>query len=336
MASELFDKVLIIAEAGVNHNGSLELALALIDAAAEAGADIVKFQTFTAEALATAATPLAKYQQKTLSQSGSQLAMLKKLELTEEMHIKLQKHCKAKNIRFLSTPFNTSALHMLCSLGIDIFKISSGDLTNKPFLRQIGQCNGTVILSTGMSTLEEVSAAIETLTLAGTAQEQIYLLHCTTEYPTPFTEVNLRALHTLQQHFPLVAGVGYSDHTLGTEVAIAAVALGARIIEKHFTLDKSLEGPDHKASVEPHELNYLCSSIRHIEQALGTGEKKPTPSEARNIIAARKSIVAASAIKAGDVFTEQNLTCKRPGNGLSPMLWDAIMNTKATRDYAQD
>jgi N-acetylneuraminate synthase len=329
-------RCLIIAEAGVNHNGDPALAYQLVEAAAVAGADIVKFQTFQAGALAGAAAPKAEYQQRQTGKAESQLAMLRKLELSQEMHHKLIGHCALHGIRFLSTPFDFSSIDFLHSLGLSLLKIPSGEITNLPYLRKIGGLGKELILSTGMSTLEEVAAALRILEEAGTARSNVCLLHCTTEYPAPIAEVNLRAMLTMGEAFPGIKGVGYSDHTLGISVPVAAVALGATAIEKHFTLDKSMEGPDHKASLEPDELALMVRSIREVEAALGDGIKEPTASELKNRVVARKSIVASRAVRAGEIFTENNLAVKRPGTGVSPMLWDAVLGTPARRGYAPD
>ena len=329
------NKTFIIAEAGVNHNGSLDIALQMVDAAVEAGADAVKFQTFKANKIITVNAPKADYQKQTTGTAGSQLEMVRKLELDEAAHIELYQHCRKKSITFLSTPFDLESIDLLNSLGLQIFKIPSGEITNLPYLRKLGALNKRLILSTGMSNLGEVEAALEVLTESGTPLEQITVLHCNTEYPTPFEDVNLKAMLTMKAAFPGMQ-VGYSDHTPGIEVAIVAVALGARVIEKHFTLDKNLPGPDHRASLEPSELSGMITSIRHIEKALGNGTKKPSHSEIKNRPIARKSIVAALTIKKGDLLTERNITTKRPGNGISPMRWDEILGTKAIKDYQPD
>ncbi len=328
------NRTLIIAEAGVNHNGDLGLAKQLIDAAAEAGADLVKFQTFDANRLVTRATKKADYQTQATDSSESQHAMLRRLELTEDMHRELIAHCAARNIGFFSTGFDTESIDLLLSLGQDHFKIPSGEITNLPYLRHIGQLGKNVIVSTGMSTLGDIDAVIDVLKQAGTAPTQITILHCTTEYPTPMNEVNLRAMQNIQAAFGVA--VGYSDHTLGIEVAIAAVALGATVIEKHFTLDRKLPGPDHKASLQPAELKAMVAAIRNIEVALGDGIKRLTPSEAKNKSVARKSLIASQAIKAGEVFSAQNITTKRPGTGITPMRWDEIMGRTAPRDFVAD
>ena len=326
--------ILIIAEAGVNHNGDLELAKQLIDAAAEAGADLVKFQTFKADRLATRDAKKAAYQIQTTDSKESQNEMLRRLELTEVMHRELIAHCAARNIGFFSTGFDIESVDLLLSLGQDRFKIPSGEITNLPYLRHIGRLGKAVILSTGMATLGEIEAAIDVLEQAGTQRDNITVLHCTTEYPTPMNEVNLRAMQSIHTAFGVA--VGYSDHTTGIEVAIAAVALGATVIEKHFTLDRNMLGPDHKASLEPAELKDMVVAIRNIELALGDGIKRLTPSEARNKPVARKSLVASQAIKAGEAFSAQNITTKRPGTGISPMRWDEVIGRTAPQDFAPD
>lgn len=329
-------KIFIIAEAGVNHNGSLETAKKLVEQAALAGADAVKFQTFHAEKLVCKKALKAQYQIEVTDKEESQLEMLKKLELTEDMHKQLMAYCEGKGIMFLSTPFDVDSLHFLLQCGMKIIKVPSGEITNYPYLREVGHSCATagkrVILSTGMSSLDEVKTAIEVLRANGS--KEIEVLHCNTEYPTPYEDVNLRAMLTLKEELGIP--VGYSDHTQGIEVPIAAVALGAVIIEKHFTLDRDMEGPDHKASLEPEELRQMVTAIRHIEEALGSREKKPSPSEEKNIAVARKSIVAAKDIKMGEVFTEENLTAKRPGNGINPMRWEEVLGKKAIRDFAED
>lgn len=326
--------VLIIAEAGVNHNGYLDLAKRLIDVAAEAGADLVKFQTFSAERLATRSAPKADYQTRTTDQAQSQFAMLRQLELSAAMHDTLIAHCQARGIGFFSTGFDLDSLDYLASLGAGRFKIPSGEITNLPYLRHVGAFGKPIILSTGMATLGEIEAALEALETAGTPRSRITVLHCNTEYPTPMADVNLRAMVSIGQAFGVA--VGYSDHTPGIEVPIAAVALGARVIEKHLTLNRNLPGPDHKASLEPDEFAAMVRAIRHIELALGDGIKRPSPSEAKNRSIARKSLVAARPIRAGEPFTPENVTAKRPGTGLSPMRWDEVMGRFAGRDYTDD
>lgn len=325
---------LVIAEVGVNHNGDLELAKRLIDVAAAAGADLVKFQTFSANRLATRAARKADYQTQTTDTGESQYEMLSRLALSVEMHQELIAHCATCGIGFFSTAFDTGSIDLLLNLGQDHFKIPSGEITNLPYLRHIGRLRKNVILSTGMANLGEIEAAIAVLEQAGTSRAHITVLHCTTEYPTPMNEVNLRAMQSIQTAFGVA--VGYSDHTSGIEVAIAAVAMGACVIEKHFTLDRNLPGPDHKASLEPGELKAMVTAIRNIEIALGDGIKRLTPSEARNKPIARKSLVASRAIRAGEVFTAENMTAKRPGTGISPMHWDEFLGRMAGRDFAAD
>jgi N,N'-diacetyllegionaminate synthase len=328
------NRVFIIAEAGVNHNGDLALAKQLVEAAAAAGADAVKFQTFRAENLVAASAPKAAYQKKTTGAEESQLEMLKKLELSAADFIALQAHCAKHKILFMSTPFDLESIDFLAGLGLEIFKIPSGELTNLPYLRKLGGLGKNLILSTGMAELAEVQAAVAALLQAGTAQERLAVLHCNTEYPTPYEDVNLLVMETLRTTLHL--RVGYSDHTLGIEVPVAAVALGAEIIEKHFTLDKTMAGPDHQASLEPEELRQMVLAIRHIETALGQREKQPTPSELHNRAIARKSIVAAQAISKGETLNEFNLTVKRPGTGISPMQWDQVIGKPAPRNFAKD
>lgn len=326
--------ILIIAEAGVNHNGDLDLAKKLIDVAAEAGADLVKFQTFNSDRLATRTAKKADYQGRTTDISESQHEMLRRLELSVGMHMELIAHCAMRNIGFFSTGFDIESVDLLVGLGQDHFKIPSGEITNMPYLRHIGRLGKGVILSTGMATMGEIEAAIEVLEQSGTSRAKITVLHCTTEYPTPMAEVNLRAMQSI--HVAFGVAVGYSDHTPGIEVAIAAVAMGASVIEKHFTLNRNLPGPDHKASLEPEELKAMVAAIRNIEIALGDGIKRPTPSEVKNKPVARKSLVASQAIKAGEVFSVNNMTAKRPGTGISPMLWGEVMGRTAPRDLAVD
>jgi len=327
-------RTLIIAEAGVNHNGDITLARELIDAAAEADADMVKFQTFNADRLVTASAKKADYQSKAMGGAESQHAMLRRLELTREMHEELIAHCRKRGIAFFSTGFDLESIDLLVELGLTSFKIPSGELVNLPYLRHVGRHGKQVILSTGMAVLGEIEAAIDALEQAGTPRDLITVLHCTTEYPTPMSDVNLRAMVSMRDAFGVA--VGYSDHTPGIEVAIAAVALGATVIEKHFTMSRDLPGPDHKASLEPHELKAMVQGIRNIEIALGDGVKRLTASEARNKPISRKSIVAARSIRAGELFTEDDLAVKRPGTGLSPMRWDDVVGRTASRDYATD
>jgi len=327
-------KTLIIAEAGVNHNGDMSLACRLIDAAAEAGADLVKFQTFSADRLATESAAKARYQSARSGEGESQFAMLRRLELNRSMHESLIAHCKTRGIEFFSTGFDPQSVDLLAELGADRFKIPSGEITDLPYLRHVGSYGKPVILSSGMATLGEIEAALAVLEASGTPRECITVLHCTTEYPTPMAEVNLRAMLTIRDAFGVA--VGYSDHTLGIEVAIAAAAFGAVVIEKHFTLDRGLPGPDHAASLEPGELKAMVTAIRNIEQALGDGLKRPSAGEAMNKPIARKSLIAARAIRAGEVFSPANIVAKRPGTGVSPMRWDEVIGRKAPRDFAAD
>lgn len=329
------NKVIIIAEAGVNHNGSLEIAKLLVDKAVEAGTDIIKFQTFKSEKLVSKSAKQAEYQQKNIGkQGGSQLDMLKSLELSEDEHRELLDYCKKNGIRFLSTAFDMDSIEFLHSLNLGLWKIPSGEVTNYPYLRKIAQYHEPVILSTGMCEMSDIEVAIKVLVENGLSVDQITVLHCNTEYPTPFKDVNLKAMLTIGDKFGVK--IGYSDHTMGIEVPIAAVALGAMVIEKHFTLDKKMEGPDHKASLEPDELKAMVTAIRNIELAFGTGHKSITESERKNLEAARKSIVASRQIKKGELFTEENLTVKRPGNGISPMRWDEVIGQIAKRDFLED
>ena len=329
------NRTLIIAEAGVNHNGSLERALRMVDVAAAAGVDFIKFQTFKAEALVSKEAKQAEYQVNNLGgKSDSQYEMLKALELSESDHSDLIDYCQQKGVNFLSTAFDMMSLDYLDSLNIPFWKIPSGELTNLPYLEKIAKRGKDIVLSTGMADLSEIEAAINVLELGGTDRSRITVLHCNTEYPTPMCDVNLKAMLTIKDAFKVK--IGYSDHTLGIEIPIAAVALGACVIEKHFTLDRTLEGPDHKASLEPNELKSMVQSIRNIEIALGDGLKRPSSSERKNKIAARKSIVANCDIKKGELFTETNLTIKRPGNGISPMLWNDLVGKPADKDYKAD
>lgn len=327
-------RTLIIAEAGVNHNGELSLAKRLIDVAADAGADLIKFQTFSAERLVTRTARKADYQLQSTDNAESQFDMLRRFELSDEDHRELIEHCRQKNIGFFSTGFDIDSVDQLVKLGVRQFKIPSGEITNLPYLRHVGQYGSSVILSTGMATMGEIEAAIDALEAAGTPRSNIKVLHCTTEYPTPMPEVNLRAMQTISAAFGV--DIGYSDHTQGIEVAIAAVALGASVIEKHFTLDRNLPGPDHKASLEPDDLKAMVAAIRNIETALGDGIKRITQSERKNRPVARKSLVASAEIKAGEIFSAQNITCKRPGSGMSPMQWDDVVGRKAPRDFSID
>ena len=327
-------RTLIIAEAGVNHNGDFTLAKKLVDAAAAAGADLVKFQTFSADCLVTNNAPKAEYQTQAIGNLQSQFAMLKKLELSPQMHQDLISYCGLKNIDFFSTGFDIESLDYLASLGLDRFKIPSGEITNLPYLRHAGAFGKSVILSTGMATLGEIEAALHALESAGTPRSRITVFHCNTEYPTPMQDVNLRAMCSIRDSFGVE--VGYSDHTAGIEVPIAAVALGATVIEKHLTLDRNLPGPDHMASLEPDEFAAMVSAIRNIEQAMGDGIKRPSPSELKNKPIARKSLVAARTILAGEIFTQDNVTTKRPGTGVSPMRWDEVIGRIAVRDFLAD
>lgn len=326
--------VLIIAEAGVNHNGDIGIAKELIDVAANAGADFVKFQTFNVDRLVTESASKAEYQIAATNNLESQYSMLKKLELTETVHHVLIAHCTSQNIKFLSTGFDIESVNMLVGFGQKLFKIPSGEITNFPYLRHIGQLKGEVILSTGMSNMNEIDGAIKVLEDSGTPRGAITVLHCTSAYPAPMSDVNLLALRSIRETFGVE--VGYSDHTLGIEISLAAVALGATIIEKHFTLDRTLPGPDHKASLEPKELKSLILGIRNIEEALGDGIKRVMPSEIGNRNVARKSIVARLPISAGEKFTEENLISKRPGTGISPMEWNSFIGIRAHRNFSVD
>jgi len=325
---------LVIAEAGVNHNGDMHLARQLIEAAAEAGADVVKFQTFQADQLATTKAAKASYQQQTTDKTENQQAMLKRLELSSDQHKQLISHCHNCGIEFLSTAFDDPSIDLLNKLNLKRFKISSGEITNLPYLRRIGRLGKPLILSTGMANLGEIEAALAVLETAGTNRAQITVLHCTTEYPAPMAEVNLRAMQTIGQSFGVA--VGYSDHTAGIEVPIAAVALGATVIEKHITLNQNLPGPDHKASLEPKEFAAMVHAIRNIEQALGDGIKRTRASEAANLPIVRKSLVASRAINIGELFSATNITAKRPGSGISPMRWDELIGHPSPRAFAPD
>lgn len=325
-------KVLIIAEAGVNHNGDINLAKKLIEQAAKAGADVVKFQTFKANSCVSVNAKKAKYQLETTAKEESQLEMIQKLELSYESHFELMKHCKKHDIIFLSTPFDLESVEFLRGLDLPYFKIPSGEITNLPYLKAVAKCKKRVLLSTGMANLGEIEAALTILRKNGT--RNITLLHCNTEYPTPFEDVNLNALKTLKEAFKLE--VGYSDHTEGIVASLGAVALGAVVIEKHFTLDKTMEGPDHRASLEFEELRALCKGIRELEKALGSGIKKASKSEAKNKIIARKSLVAKCIIQKGEKFSEQNLTTKRPGSGISAMRYEEYLGKRALKTYKKD
>lgn len=328
-------KVQIIAEAGVNHNGSLELAKRLVDEAALAGADIIKFQTFKAERLVSKYAKKAAYQKCNLNdEDDGQYAMLKQLELDAGQHEELIEYCRKKRIRFFSTAFDLDSIEYLHTLQLRMWKIPSGEITNYPYLKKIAQYKEPIILSTGMCELRDIASALAVLLDNGVARDQITVLHCNTEYPTPMQDVNLNAMLEIKNEFNVA--VGYSDHTEGIEVPIAAVALGATVIEKHFTLDKHMEGPDHKASLEPSELRAMVKAIRNVEQALGDGHKVISESERKNINIARKSIVASCPIHKGEMLSEDNLTVKRPGGGISPMLWEEVLGTYAIRDYQVD
>lgn len=329
-------KTIIIAEAGVNHNGDLSTAKRLVEVAAKAGADFVKFQSFIATECVSVGAPKAKYQKENATDANeTQLEMIKKLELSKNAHIELMAHCKKCGISFLSTPFDLPSIALLNELGLEIFKIPSGEITNLPYLKAIAKCGKKVILSTGMSDLAEIKAALKVLIKFGTKRENIAILHANTAYPTPAGDVNLRAILTLQKTFPRHK-IGFSDHSLGINADIAAISLGASIIEKHFTLDKSLPGPDHRASLNPNELEMMIKSIREVEIMLGSGVKRLTKSEKENIKIARKSLVARTAIKKGEKFSEENLTTKRPGNGISAMLYDKFLGKIARKNYEKD
>lgn len=324
--------VFVIAEAGVNHNGSVELAKKLVDAAKDAGADCVKFQTFVSKNIVSKNAVKAEYQKQQTQPEESQHDMLKKLELSFDEFVELNEYCKSKDIEFMSTAFDFDSIDFLNSLEMGTWKIPSGDITNLPYLIKIAKLNKPVILSTGMSTMDDIESAVNALKENGVGE--LTVLHCTTEYPTPFNDVNLKAMITIKDKFGVK--VGYSDHTKGIEVPIAAVALGATVIEKHFTLDRNMEGPDHKASLEPHELKAMVDSIRNIEVALGNGTKHPAESEKKNMAITRKSIIAKRDIKSGEIFTENNLTVKRPGDGISPMKWFDVIGKTAPRDFEED
>lgn len=329
------NRVFIIAEAGVNHNGRLDQAKKLVDAALIAGADAVKFQTFKAERLVTKSAGKAEYQKVSTAGEEKQLQMLIRLELDDHEQRQLQAYCNKKCIQFLSSPFDLESIDLLAEFGLETIKIPSGEITNLPYLRKIGRLGKKLILSTGMSDIKEIGAALDVLTVMGTELHDITVMHCCTEYPAPVEDANLLAMQTIREAFPGVS-VGYSDHTFGFEVPIAAVALGAEVIEKHFTLDKDMSGPDHKASLDPGELEAMVRAIRKVELSLGDGVKSPADSELKNVHIVRKSIVAARNINEGEVFTEENITTKRPGTGLSPMLWDSVIGQVATRHYRTD
>jgi len=324
----------IIAEAGVNHNGSVDIAKRMIDVAVRSGADAVKFQTFMPEEIACKDAPKAKYQERTTGSKESQFDMLKRLALDDDAHRKLIGYCSRKGIAFLSSPFDIQSIGLLNGLGLKVFKIPSGEITNLPYLQKIGSLKKKIIMSTGMAYTREIDRALKALIKAGTAKKNITLLHCNTEYPTPFEDVNLLAMTAMKKRFGVQ--VGYSDHTPGLETAIAAVALGAEVIEKHFTLDRGMKGPDHRASLEPKELAAMVAAIRNIEKALGDRIKRPSPSETRNRAVARKSIVASRDIRKGEVFSEENITTKRPGTGLDPMMWYKVIGKKAKRNLKAD
>lgn len=328
-------RVLIIAEAGVNHNGSLKIAKRLVDEASSAGADIIKFQTFKAEKLVSKSARQAEYQQRNTGGKGeTQFSMLKRLELSQDDHEELRSYCNKSHIRFFSTAFDIESIEYLHSLKLGLWKIPSGEITNYPYLRKIaGYCEPTIV-STGMCGLEDIEAALKVLLCNGLKKDLITVLHCNTEYPTPMHDVNLLAMKEISNRFGVK--VGYSDHTEGIEIPIAAVALGASVIEKHFTLSRAMEGPDHKASMEPEDLKAMVRAIRNVEQALGCGHKTVTESERKNMEVARKSIVAACPILKGEVLTARNLAVKRPGNGISPMLWETVVGTRAVRDFKED
>ena len=327
-------RILIIAEAGVNHNGDINLAKQLIEIAADAGADVVKFQTFNAARLILRNAIKADYQLKTSDSNETQFTMLSKLELTESMHHQLIAHCKLFNIGFLSTAFDIESVNLLVGLNQKLFKVPSGEITNLPYLRHIGKLNKKVILSSGMSSIKEVKDAVKLLNSSGTSRNKITVLHCTSEYPAPMNEVNLLAMQSISSDLGLE--VGYSDHTIGIEVAIAAAAMGASVIEKHFTINRNLPGPDHQASLEPGELKDMIFAIRNIEIAMGDGVKDLSPSEVKNQPVIRKSLVALKAIEAGELFTNQNVTTKRPGTGISPMRWDEFIGKPAQKNYKED
>ncbi len=324
----------IIAEAGVNHNGELSLAKNLVDAASKAGADYVKFQTFKADRIVTRSASKASYQKTGLTDNESQYEMLKKIELSEEDHLELLKYSESRNVKFLSTAFDLESLDFLKRLGLKLFKIPSGEITNRPFLERVGAFRQKVILSTGISSMEEIREALDVLITAGTKKTDITILHCTSEYPAPMSEVNLRAMLSIRDTFDV--DVGYSDHTMGIEIPIAAVAQGASVIEKHFTLDRKMPGPDHLASLVPDELYQMVAAIRNVESAMGDGIKKPAPSEMRNRDIVRKSIVASRDITKGELFSSENLTTKRPGTGISPMKLPHILGTPSPRSFSKD
>ena len=327
-------KTLIIAEAGVNHNGDISMAKKLIDVASEAGADLVKFQTFNADRLVTENASKADYQKLAGDNNESQQSMLRKLELTEAMHHELIAHCAMRGIGFFSTGFDRESIDLLASFGQELFKIPSGEITNLPYLRHIGKLKKKVILSTGMSSMDEIEFALNALEESGTQRVRVTVLHCTTAYPAPMSDINLRAMQSIRTKFGV--DVGYSDHTLGIEISLAAVALGATVIEKHFTLDRTLPGPDHKASLEPKELKSMIDGIRNIEEAMGDGVKRLMPSEASNLWVIRQSIVASRKIEMNELFTAENLATRRAGSGISPMRWEEVLGKKAIRDFHEN
>lgn len=333
-SEKIMQKTIIIAEAGVNHNGDINLAKKLIEIASDAGADYVKFQTFIASNCVSKIAKKAKYQLQNTLVDENQLDMIKKLELSKQDHEILINHCKKHSIKFLSTAFDLESIEFLSSLNLDFFKIPSGEITNFPYLKKIASYDKKIILSTGMATLGEIEKALDILVQNGTQRDKIIILHCNTEYPTPFEDVNLKAMQTLKEAFNLP--IGYSDHTLGINIPIAAVAMGACVIEKHFTLDKNMQGPDHKASLEPEELKAMVKSIRELEQAFGDGIKIPSKSESKNKIIARKSLIAKKNIKKGEKFNEENLTTKRPGNGICAMKYEEYLGKIAKKDYMED
>ncbi|MBS1492828.1 MAG: N-acetylneuraminate synthase [Bacteroidetes bacterium] len=327
-------RTFIIAEAGVNHNGNIKLAYKLINEAVKAGADAVKFQTAVPELVMTEYATKAEYQITNTGEAGSQIAMAKKIHLPLEAYKELKEYCEKNNIMFLSTPFDMKSLELLLSFNMPYMKIPSGEITNYPYLKRIGEQNMNVIISTGMSTLNDVEECLNLIVASGTDKEKITLLHCTTEYPTPLEDVNLKAMLTLKDTFNV--NVGYSDHTKGIEVSIAAAAIGATVVEKHFTLDKTMEGPDHLASLEPYELAEMVRCIRNVDLAMGDGDKQIAASEEKNIVIARKSILAAHDIEEGEVFTDENLIVKRPGSGINPMRWNEVVGKKAKRKFSKD
>ncbi len=328
------DKVFIIAEAGVNHNGSLRIAKKMVDSAAFSGVDAIKFQAFHAGSFVSAFAPKAYYQQKATEKEESQLSMLKRLELSDKELFKISERCRKKGVRIILSPFDLRSIDVLVNLGIEIIKIPSGEITDLPYLRKVGALRKKIIMSTGMSNMKEVRDAVNVLVESGTSREDITLLHCNTDYPSSFEDVNLRAMADMKNK--LKVKTGYSDHTPGIEASLAAVALGASVIEKHFTLDRNMPGPDHGSSLEPNELNQMVDCVRNIEKALGSGGKEPSGSELKNITAVRKSIVAARDIRKNEVFTEENITVKRPGTGISPMEWDRVLGKRASKSFVKD